>query len=87
MAVTFLDHFPAKEYPHLAELTTEHVLQPGYDYGSEFRVRAQPDPRRPRTGAHPDEEDRAKTSQRPAHPLARDLAIRAEPPNQTPRSS
>ena len=36
MAVTFLDHFPAREYPHLAELTTEHVLQPGYDYGSEF---------------------------------------------------
>ena len=36
MAVTFLDHFPATQYPHLAELTTEHVLQPGYDYGSEF---------------------------------------------------
>ena len=27
---------PAKDYPHLAELTTGHVLQPGYDYGSEF---------------------------------------------------
>ena len=36
MAVTFLDQFPAAEYPHLAELTTEHVLQPGYDYGDEF---------------------------------------------------
>jgi AcrR family transcriptional regulator len=36
MAVTFLDQFPAEEYPHLAELTTEHVLQPGYDYGNEF---------------------------------------------------
>jgi AcrR family transcriptional regulator len=36
MAVAFLDQFPAEEYPHLAELTTEHVLQPGYDYGSEF---------------------------------------------------
>ena len=36
IAATFLDHFPASEYPHLAELTTEHVLQPGYDYGSEF---------------------------------------------------
>ena len=24
------------EYPHLAELTLEHVLQPGYDYGDEF---------------------------------------------------
>jgi AcrR family transcriptional regulator len=36
MAVTFLDQFPAEEFPHLAELTTEHVLQPGYDYGNEF---------------------------------------------------
>ena len=36
MAVTFLDQFPAEEYPHLAELTTKHVLQPGYDYGDEF---------------------------------------------------
>jgi AcrR family transcriptional regulator len=24
------------EYPHLAELTTQHVLQPGYDFGGEF---------------------------------------------------
>lgn len=24
------------EYPHLLELTTEHVLKPGYDYSSEF---------------------------------------------------
>jgi AcrR family transcriptional regulator len=36
MAVTFLDHFPADEYPHLAELTAKHVLRPGYDYGDEF---------------------------------------------------
>ena len=36
MAVTFLDHFPAGQYPHLAELTTQHVLRPGYDYGNEF---------------------------------------------------
>jgi len=36
MAVTFLDHFPAQEFPHLAELTTQHVLRPGYDYGREF---------------------------------------------------
>ena len=28
--------FPADEYPHLAELTFEHILQPGYDYSSEF---------------------------------------------------
>jgi AcrR family transcriptional regulator len=29
---------PADEYPHLAELATEHVLQPGYQYGSEFQI-------------------------------------------------
>jgi AcrR family transcriptional regulator len=29
-------HFPTDAYPHLAELTIEHVLQPGYDYGDEF---------------------------------------------------
>ena len=28
--------FPADAYPHLAEIATEHVLQPGYDYGEEF---------------------------------------------------
>jgi AcrR family transcriptional regulator len=31
-----LARFPAEEYPHLAELTAEHVLQPGYDYSNEF---------------------------------------------------
>ena len=36
MAASFLDQFPADQFPHLAELTTEHVLQPGYDYGDEF---------------------------------------------------
>ncbi len=25
-------------YPSLVELTREHVLQPGYDYGSSFEV-------------------------------------------------
>jgi AcrR family transcriptional regulator len=28
--------FPADEYPHLTELTVQHVLQPGYDYGNEY---------------------------------------------------
>jgi AcrR family transcriptional regulator len=28
--------FPAEDYPHLVELTTEHILQPGYSYGDEF---------------------------------------------------
>jgi len=29
---------PADEYPHLAELATVHILQPGYQYGSEFQI-------------------------------------------------
>jgi AcrR family transcriptional regulator len=29
---------PADQYPHLAEFTVEHVLQPGYDYGAEFEL-------------------------------------------------
>ena len=28
--------FSADDYPHLVELTTEHILQPGYSYGKEF---------------------------------------------------
>ena len=28
--------FPADAYPHLTELTPQHVLQPGYDYADEF---------------------------------------------------
>ena len=27
---------PPGEFPHLTELTVEHILQPGYDYGAEF---------------------------------------------------
>jgi AcrR family transcriptional regulator len=27
---------PPGEFPHLVELTVEHILQPGYDYGDEF---------------------------------------------------
>ncbi len=27
---------PAEKYPHLTEMTLEHVLRPGYDYASEF---------------------------------------------------
>jgi AcrR family transcriptional regulator len=27
---------PVDQYPNLAEFTTEHVLQPGYDFGREF---------------------------------------------------
>jgi AcrR family transcriptional regulator len=36
LAEKILKQFPADDYPYLAELATEHVLQPGYDYGSEF---------------------------------------------------
>ncbi|MGA8040104.1 MAG: TetR/AcrR family transcriptional regulator C-terminal domain-containing protein, partial [Acidimicrobiia bacterium] len=28
--------FPSEEYPHLAELTFEQVLKPGYDFGNSF---------------------------------------------------
>ena len=35
-AQTILAHMPADQYPHLTELTVEHVLRPGYDYGAEF---------------------------------------------------
>lgn len=38
LAKAFLLHFPTKEYPRLAELTIEHVLQPGYDYGDEYAL-------------------------------------------------
>ncbi len=36
VAHTMMERFPAEDYPHLAEFTVEHVLRPGYDYGSEF---------------------------------------------------
>lgn len=37
-AQAILAQFLADDYPHLAELTIEHVLQPGYDYGNEYEV-------------------------------------------------
>jgi AcrR family transcriptional regulator len=36
MADAMLARFPADEFPHLAEFTAQHVMQPGYDYGDEF---------------------------------------------------
>ena len=36
MAHIMLAQLPANEYPYLAELTADHVLQPGYSYGDEF---------------------------------------------------
>jgi AcrR family transcriptional regulator len=60
MAQSIIEQFPAHEYPYLAELTFEHVMKPGYDYGDEFefgldlildaleRIPRAPDPDRPR---------------------------------------
>ena len=36
IAEAFLEQFPTAEYPHLAELTIEHIMKPGYDYADEF---------------------------------------------------
>jgi AcrR family transcriptional regulator len=36
MGEIFLAHLPAKQYPYLHEFTVEHVLQPGYQFGTEF---------------------------------------------------
>lgn len=36
MAQIMLAQLPVNEYPYLAELTSKHVLQPGYNYGDEF---------------------------------------------------
>ncbi len=36
LAEAILAQLPADEYPHLVELTVDHVLQPGYDFGAEF---------------------------------------------------
>jgi len=36
LAEAILAQAPAHVYPHLTELTIEHVLQPGYEFGAEF---------------------------------------------------
>jgi AcrR family transcriptional regulator len=36
VAEPMMRQFPAGEYPHLVEMATEFVLQPGYDFGDEF---------------------------------------------------
>ncbi|HET7071504.1 MAG TPA: TetR/AcrR family transcriptional regulator [Nocardioides sp.] len=36
MTGAIMETFPASEFPYLFEMTIEHVLQPGYDYGKEF---------------------------------------------------
>jgi AcrR family transcriptional regulator len=37
VAEAIMAEFPADQYPHLTEIATDHVLQPGYDYGNEYR--------------------------------------------------
>lgn len=36
LAEQILAGVPEDAYPHLRELTAEHVLKPGYDFGDEF---------------------------------------------------
>jgi AcrR family transcriptional regulator len=36
MTGAIMETFPGSEFPYLFELTVEHVLKPGYDYGKEF---------------------------------------------------
>jgi AcrR family transcriptional regulator len=36
MTTAIMGAFPASTFPYLFEMTVEHVLQPGYDYGREF---------------------------------------------------
>ncbi|HVD45829.1 MAG TPA: TetR/AcrR family transcriptional regulator [Candidatus Limnocylindria bacterium] len=36
LAEGILRKLPANEYPHLAEMITEHAMNPGYDYADEF---------------------------------------------------
>jgi AcrR family transcriptional regulator len=36
VADAILHGLPADQYPHIVELTTQHILQPGYDYEGEF---------------------------------------------------
>jgi hypothetical protein len=36
MVDQIITHLPRELYPHLTELTVEHVLQAGYNYGAEF---------------------------------------------------
>jgi AcrR family transcriptional regulator len=37
VAASMMDGFPADAFPYLAEFAVQHVLQPGYDYGNEYR--------------------------------------------------
>ena len=32
-----MQQFPTNAYPHLIEMATEYIPQPGYDFGNEFQ--------------------------------------------------
>jgi AcrR family transcriptional regulator len=36
VAESMMLQYLAKDYPHLSEFSTEHILKPGYDFGQEF---------------------------------------------------
>jgi AcrR family transcriptional regulator len=36
VAEPMMQQFPLDAYPHLVEMATEYILQPGYDFGNEF---------------------------------------------------
>ena len=36
VANSIMDGFAGGDYPHLVEFATQHVLQPGYDFGAQF---------------------------------------------------
>jgi AcrR family transcriptional regulator len=38
VAGTILEQLPDGEYSHLRQMTAEHVLQPGYDFGSSYEI-------------------------------------------------
>jgi AcrR family transcriptional regulator len=38
MAESMLRPFSAGAYPHLTEMLTDHIMQPGYDYADEFEL-------------------------------------------------
>jgi AcrR family transcriptional regulator len=38
VAESILQQIPADQYPHLAQLITEHAMKPGYDYADEFEL-------------------------------------------------
>ena len=37
VAEAMMQQHPLDDYPHLAEFSTEHILKPDYDFGSEFQ--------------------------------------------------